>query len=127
MPRSVLLRGPQRLAQVGGDVVGILEAYREADHVLADAGRLKLLRGHLLVRGAGRMDHQRLGVADVGEMRGEAAGLDEFRPCLATALHAEGNDGRSEEHTSELQSLMRISYAVFCLKNTTYTRSERRS
>src|SRR3546814_5172968 len=25
--------------------------------------------------------------------------------------------GRSEEHTSELQSLMRISYAVFCLKN----------
>src|SRR3546814_7706915 len=27
-----------------------------------------------------------------------------------------GHDGRSEEHTSELQSLMRISYAVFCLK-----------
>src|SRR3546814_6024639 len=25
-------------------------------------------------------------------------------------------DGRSEEHTSELQSIMRISYAVFCLK-----------
>src|SRR3546814_2010998 len=29
------------------------------------------------------------------------------------------NDGRSEEHTSELQSLMRISYAVFCLKKKT--------
>src|SRR3546814_3353045 len=28
----------------------------------------------------------------------------------------EGEDRRSEEHTSELQSLMRISYAVFCLK-----------
>src|SRR3546814_1377930 len=27
-----------------------------------------------------------------------------------------GGDDRSEEHTSELQSLMRISYAVFCLK-----------
>src|SRR3546814_4344459 len=27
---------------------------------------------------------------------------------------------RSEEHTSELQSLMRISYAVFCLKNKTH-------
>src|SRR3546814_3780720 len=27
--------------------------------------------------------------------------------------------GRSDEHTSELQSLMRISYAVFCLKKTT--------
>src|SRR3546814_8901104 len=32
---------------------------------------------------------------------------------------AEGS--RSEEHTSELQSLMRISYAVFCLKNKTPT------
>src|SRR3546814_7350294 len=38
---------------------------------------------------------------------------------------ASGNDGiiqcsrRSEEHTSELQSLMRISYAVFCLKKKT--------
>src|SRR3546814_8502876 len=36
---------------------------------------------------------------------------------------------RSEEHTSELQSLMRISYAVFCLKkknnNTTYNSSQR--
>src|SRR3546814_7039189 len=30
--------------------------------------------------------------------------------------------GRSEEHTSELQSLMRISYAVFCLKKKTKTR-----
>src|SRR3546814_4100235 len=28
----------------------------------------------------------------------------------------QGRAGRSEEHTSELQSLMRISYAVFCLK-----------
>src|SRR3546814_2944841 len=28
-----------------------------------------------------------------------------------------GRHDRSEEHTSELQSLMRISYAVFCLKN----------
>src|SRR3546814_6805032 len=32
-------------------------------------------------------------------------------------------DARSEEHTSELQSLMRISYAVFCLKKTKYTHS----
>src|SRR3546814_3013856 len=30
---------------------------------------------------------------------------------------------RSEEHTSELQSLMRISYAVFCLKKKKYTRT----
>src|SRR3546814_2069899 len=32
--------------------------------------------------------------------------------------------GRSEEHTSELQSLMRISYAVFCLKKTKKTRKD---
>src|SRR3546814_2858519 len=30
-------------------------------------------------------------------------------------------DNRSEEHTSELQSLMRISYAVFCLKQKIYS------
>src|SRR3546814_5068762 len=34
---------------------------------------------------------------------------------IELALAAQGNN-RSEEHTSELQSLMRISYAVFCLK-----------
>src|SRR3546814_7584273 len=39
----------------------------------------------------------------------EANGL---RRAMATFRNA----GRSEEHTSELQSLMRISYAVFCLK-----------
>src|SRR3546814_7782166 len=37
-----------------------------------------------------------------------------------TDAAATGPSGeRSEEHTSELQSLMRISYAVFCLKNKT--------
>src|SRR3546814_6323171 len=34
-------------------------------------------------------------------------------PLLVTD---KGGEARSEEHTSELQSLMRISYAVFCLK-----------
>src|SRR3546814_9366292 len=33
--------------------------------------------------------------------------------------HRLGIQGRSDEHTSELQSLMRISYAVFCLKKKT--------
>src|SRR3546814_3917024 len=43
-------------------------------------------------------------------------------PDAAYDYTAKGNlvavitNGRSEEHTSELQSLMRISYAVFCLK-----------
>src|SRR3546814_9596669 len=33
-------------------------------------------------------------------------------------------EGRSEEHTSELQSLMRISYAVFCLQKKIYTETQ---
>src|SRR3546814_9428936 len=37
---------------------------------------------------------------------------EEIGEAIATAR----DGGRSEEHTSELQSLMRISYAVFCLK-----------
>src|SRR3546814_9649706 len=37
-------------------------------------------------------------------------------PHLADQPGNEQDDDRSEEHTSELQSLMRISYAVFCLK-----------
>src|SRR3546814_9402786 len=45
-----------------------------------------------------RAAHACLGVADTHFLKFPAAGLD-----------------RSEEHTSELQSLMRISYAVFCL------------
>src|SRR3546814_2119489 len=36
--------------------------------------------------------------------------------AAVTGLRAELTHVRSEEHTSELQSLMRISYAVFCLK-----------
>src|SRR3546814_1154248 len=39
------------------------------------------------------------------------------RQDLAVSInHAQFGEHRSEEHTSELQSLMRISYAVFCLK-----------
>src|SRR3546814_5780881 len=63
--------------------------------------------------------------------------LEEFQHRDATAIHAVHVEtkltvpkvrsfiDRSEEHTSELQSLMRISYAVFCLKkkNKTTTRN----
>src|SRR3546814_1423062 len=42
--------------------------------------------------------------------------LVEDAPFVAVAVESEGEGRRSEEHTSELQSLMRISSAVFCLK-----------
>src|SRR3546814_1838939 len=50
--------------------------------------------------------------------------VDQRRYETANALHGFlPVVDRSEEHTSELQSLMRISYAVFCLYNKLYTRS----
>src|SRR3546814_4168542 len=47
--------------------------------------------------------------------------IDEVRLAALVRYHdpAEIAGARSEEHTSELQSLMRISYAVFCLKKKT--------
>src|SRR3546814_3803094 len=44
---------------------------------------------------------------------------DHARPWPDPRSQMAGDDDRSEEHTSELQSLMRISYAVFCLKKQT--------
>src|SRR3546814_5162329 len=43
----------------------------------------------------------------------------------ASPKHFAGSRYRSEEHTSELQSLMRISYAVFCLKQKNQTHTTR--
>src|SRR3546814_6813780 len=48
----------------------------------------------------------------------QAAAERVLRPyaAICCARRSGGGRQRSEEHTSELQSLMRISYAVFCLK-----------
>src|SRR3546814_17741627 len=47
--------------------------------------------------------------ADVSRAALEAGLQVEYQPVIGSAM-------RSEEHTSEIQSLMRISYAVFCLQ-----------
>src|SRR3546814_2356461 len=61
----------------------------------------------VLHRSAQRLD---LGIREDGER-------DRIRALAVAAFwHEEHDEARSEEHTSELQSLMRISYAVFCLK-----------
>src|SRR3546814_4656107 len=53
------------------------------------------------------VDH--FGLANVSQLTERVLHRDECIPDVIARL-------RSEEHTSELQSLMRISYAVFCLK-----------
>src|SRR3546814_9686226 len=67
--------------------------------------------GHLLdrARGGGRAG------TVAGDDEHRVIGAGESRPGVGLAID-ESVAGRSEEHTSELQSLMRISYAVFCLK-----------
>src|SRR3546814_2733620 len=55
-----------------------------------------------------------------------AGPIHEHRPDKGASWKSRGNalrrsgSWRSEEHTSELQSLMRLSYAVFCLKKKKY-------
>src|SRR3546814_1373994 len=79
-------------------------------------------------------DPRRTAVGDAaqgqdGDLRRPAADVDHHRParlrdgqaCADRGGHGLLDQldpiGKSEEHTSELQSLMRITYAVFCLKN----------
>src|SRR3546814_3618275 len=54
--------------------------------------------------------------AEDAEGRHPDAGDPHQGPALHPGVEAPGQAGRSEEHTSELQSLMRNSYAVYCLK-----------
>src|SRR3546814_4509050 len=83
-------------------------------------GRAKLVR-HSLAR-----FHIDVGQHDARAMPGEgfcrrcayagARRRDQCNLSLEPFFHGLQTFSRSEEHTSELQSLMRISYAVFCLK-----------
>src|SRR3546814_10739087 len=91
------------------DELGERQAITPVTH--GDLGDQAQVRGHQLVGG--------LGVAALAPGLGEHVLLvllqhRELANLLQVA--AEIAFGRSEEHTSELQSLMRISYAVFCLK-----------
>src|SRR3546814_10594862 len=104
------------------DLAGEVRAASRRCHYLAAGGQrqrlLAQLRQHELQARARLQDRQR----PVSPPLGDVAVVHHLgrRPwaavqrALLPALPPEGR--RSEEHTSELQSLMRISYAVFCLK-----------
>src|SRR3546814_3619492 len=78
-----------------------------------------MTRRRIVETGAGGLDRQHERAIRTGAFHRRRLAVRrkpdrEARPVLA------GIDGRrSEEHTSELQSLMRTSYAVFCLKKKT--------
>src|SRR3546814_1575414 len=79
--------------------------------------------GEPAAAGAGRRTDGQSGRSDrrpgVRPVRGAGP-----RPWFGGAGRDAQRTDRSEEHTSELQSLMRISYAVFCLKKKTKTKPE---
>src|SRR3546814_2239200 len=116
--------GAQHLARAsGGGVAEVLEGQVAACALGEDVGAV---RGEALdlaldgradrVAGHELDERQRLVVGLHVAPAATAAGA----ATLAPAAFAVGGElGRSEEHTSELQSLMRISYAVFCLKKQT--------
>src|SRR3546814_9096326 len=83
--------------------------------------------GHHLGRAETRDTHQRAETGQATRCQPRAPARGDATPAGTHAgdSHAASGSprrralsGRSEEHTSELQSLMRISYAVFCLKKT---------
>src|SRR3546814_8125010 len=93
------------------------------DHQLAvfDAGD-QLLRLFGLARGLFQLGARLLGfqvaaALALGQLQLQAVEFALLFLQLAVLL---GQRLRSEEHTSELQSLLRISYAVFCLKQKTH-------
>src|SRR3546814_3969933 len=96
------------------------EVLLHLEHVLAGVapgqqhgGRLRCLRGK-------RSDAIALDPADQGRDFGfPVPGKVGDGVCRGRVAGIDDRAGRSEEHTSELQSLMRISYAVFCLKKKT--------
>src|SRR3546814_5877146 len=97
--------------------------YHRLDAVLAHrhAAGFESLDGQRLdVAGA---DHREHHVIRLGARTAHALAVEDHPAALRRA-GVNGEDQprrhapRSEEHTSELQSLMRISYAVFCLKKT---------
>src|SRR3546814_4460865 len=118
--------GVERRAQLVGDV--------------GDEFRLQAIGSfqRLVALDQGALDAQRVGHVDIAEqpaavrqryLRPVDGGAVGALVAPAAGVGVGGardhalSEGRSEEHTSELQSLMRVSYAVFCLQKKTQSRN----
>src|SRR3546814_4075076 len=92
---------------------------------MAEAARFPALARNLYEFGVGRTTRLVAEVLRKAEERGEIRVSDanfaaeQFISSVILSPFRRAALGRSEEHTSELQSLMRISYAVFCLNKKT--------
>src|SRR3546814_2424417 len=72
------------------------------------------------VRDRHQFRHHDAGLSLRGRLRHSRAKIGRARQCKTDEQdHSDNSDDRSEEHASELQSLMRSSYAVYCLKTKT--------
>src|SRR3546814_7247218 len=80
-----------------------------------------------LGRGTGSGLGKTSGKGHKGQKARRGVAIDGFEGGQMPIYRRLPKRGRSEEHTSELQSLMRISYAVFCLKKTKYTQNHKLS
>ncbi len=86
-------RRRQRLVEVGEDVIDVFDADREADEFGGDSGGALLFLVELGMSGGGRVDRQRFGIADVGEVFEKFEGIDEFRAGFGPTLDAEDDHG----------------------------------
>src|SRR5690606_18450772 len=84
----------ERLAQVGKDVVDMLDADGQAHHVAWYAGLLQSLVAELAMGGGRRVAGQRLGIADIDQAHYQLQRVDEARAGLLPALNAEREDRR---------------------------------
>src|SRR3546814_10415112 len=94
-------------------------AKRHSNTAMKIVGKDCAVTGEQLQRADQRAEvHARETLGDFPGFRKTALdGAERFAGAIVHRLEiADGRLRRSEEHTSELQSLMRISYAVFCLK-----------
>ena len=82
-----------RLVEVGEDVANVFNADGKPHQLRRHARGRLLLSRELLMRGGGRMDHQRLGVADVGQQREKLERVDELLARIVAALDAECDQG----------------------------------
>src|SRR3546814_5730770 len=81
-------------------------------HLAGERHRLRIIAIHM----ENGSLHALRNVAGIGRGSGELRRRGEAHLIIDDEMNASARIIRSEEHTSELQSLMRISYAVFCLK-----------